>query len=102
MEISRKNSVLIKYNFYKNFLFTLPQLIFGYYSMFSGVYLYDPYISQVFNLLYTSVPIMVFALFDRDSTDSRLMHNENNIYKETQIGIFPLTQPTPSTSTPSC
>ena len=31
-ELNRRNSILIKFNFYKNFLYAFPQLMFGFYS----------------------------------------------------------------------
>lgn len=38
--------------------------MFGYWSAFSGQVLYEPFIYQLYNITFTSVPIMYFALFD--------------------------------------
>lgn len=63
-EINRRNSILIKYNFYKNFVYALPQIAFGFFSSFTAVALYEPIVMQIFNLFYTALPIGAFALFD--------------------------------------
>ena len=63
-ECYRKNSRLILLNFYKNMILVLPQLWFGFYNGFSSASLYDPWISQLYNVLYTSVPVVLYAVFD--------------------------------------
>jgi phospholipid-transporting ATPase len=64
-ELCRKNATLVKYNFYKNFVYALPQLVFGVFSRFTGCYIYENTLSQLFNLLYSTLPIIIFALFDQ-------------------------------------
>jgi len=63
-EAYRRNSMLIKYNFYKNVLYVMTQYYYGFWSAFSGETLYDPIIYQLYNITMTSLPIMYFALFD--------------------------------------
>ncbi|KRW99063.1 P-type ATPase, cytoplasmic domain N [Pseudocohnilembus persalinus] len=63
-ESYRKNSALICYNFYKNMLLVLPQWWYAFVNGFSGSSNYDPYIYQFYNIFYTSLPIVVYALFD--------------------------------------
>lgn len=63
-ECYRKNSRLILFNFYKNMLLVLPQLWFGFYNGFSSANMFDPWISQLYNVLYTSIPIVIYAVFD--------------------------------------
>ena len=43
-EAYRKVSYLVCYNFYKNFLYVIVQYWFGFYSVFSGQTLYEPWI----------------------------------------------------------
>jgi len=38
--------------------------VFGFMSGFSGQVLYEPFIYQMYNICFTSVPIMYYALFD--------------------------------------
>lgn len=40
-EAYRRNSLLVLYNFYKNFLYVVPQFYFGFYSAMSGQPLYE-------------------------------------------------------------
>jgi phospholipid-transporting ATPase len=67
-EAYRRNAYLVCYNFYKNALFVLPQYWFGFYSMFSGQTLYDPIVYQMYNIVFSSIPIMWFSLFDFQET----------------------------------
>lgn len=54
--------------FYKNVLFVFPLFWYGVISVYSGVSFYDPYLYQLFNLIFTSNPIMYYALFDYEFT----------------------------------
>ena len=72
-ESYRRNSVLVLYSFYKNVVLVMPQ--FWYAIIFvnmSGVTLYHAYLYQLINVVYTSIPIMLYAIFDRDATDDEL------------------------------
>lgn len=71
-ESYRKNAYTIIYNFYKNLLYLIPQFIMGLYSVFSGLPLYDPYIYQMYNLIYTSAPIVVYGILDKDTNYDKL------------------------------
>jgi P-type E1-E2 ATPase len=44
-EIYRKNAYLVRYNFYKSLMFVSPQLIFGWFSSFSGTSIYNSYLT---------------------------------------------------------
>ena len=63
-EAYRRNGFLVCYNFYKNIVMVLPNFWFGMYSMYSGSFLYDKFIYQLYNIVFTSVPIMWFAVMD--------------------------------------
>lgn len=41
-----------------------PNFWFGMFSMFSAAFLYEKFIYLLYNIVFTSVPIMWFALFD--------------------------------------
>lgn len=71
----RKNTNLILYNFFKNLFFNAPTLWFGYYNWFSGQSPYEDTVQLLFNLLFTSGPIIVYSLFDRETTDTVLLKN---------------------------
>ena len=74
-ESYRKNSFIVCYNFYKNFLFVLPQFWLGFYNYFSGQYLYDPYIYQLFNIIFTCFPIAWFGIYDKEVSYDILMED---------------------------
>lgn len=63
-EAYRRNSFLMLYTFYKNFLYVTTQFFFGFNSAFTGQTLYEPFIYQLYNMTMTSVPIMVYSIFD--------------------------------------
>jgi phospholipid-transporting ATPase len=63
-EAYRRNGFLVCYNFYKNIVMVLPNFWFGFFSMYSGSFLYEKFIYQLYNIVFTSIPIMWFAVFD--------------------------------------
>ena len=63
-EAYRRNSYLVCYIFYKNYLFVLPQFWYGFMSAFSGQTLYEAWIYQMYNIMFSAFPVMWFALFD--------------------------------------
>lgn len=63
-EAYRRNSYLISYMFYKNVLYVIPILTFGFVSQFSATLIYNNWLYQTYNTIYTSLPIMWFAVFD--------------------------------------
>ena len=79
-ESYRRNSYLVSYTFYKNVLFVMPQFWFGFYSAFSGQVFYEKWIFQIFNIVFTAFPIMLFALFDQQYQKEELM-KKPSLYK---------------------
>lgn len=55
---------LVQFFFYKNLLFVCPQFIFSFYSLSSGVSLYHPIELICYNLVFTSLPILVYGLHE--------------------------------------
>jgi phospholipid-transporting ATPase len=68
-ESYRKNSQLILYNFFKNVLLCMPQLWMGLNNWLSGQTLYEGANYQLFNIVYASLPIVLYALFDKETSD---------------------------------
>ena len=56
---------LIKYSFYKNVAFGFVLFLYQFYCGFSGQSLVDDVSAAVYNVMFTSLPIFVFALYDR-------------------------------------
>ena len=61
-----RNTECIKYFFYKNFVFTLVQFLYGFYCNFTGQTIIDDWFITTFNLLFTSLPLALRALLDHD------------------------------------
>lgn len=72
-EAYRRNSVLVCYNFYKNILLTMPLFWYGFMSVFSGQLFYNTWTFQLFNLVYSAFPILIYALFDEEQPANLLM-----------------------------
>jgi phospholipid-transporting ATPase len=74
-EAYRRNSYLILYMFYKNVIYVLPIFFYGYYTAFSGTQFYDIYMYQVYNILFTGMPVCWFCTFDWEHTKETLLAN---------------------------
>ncbi len=59
-------SEMILYFFYKNIIFTIPRLIFAFYSGYSAQRVFDDTYVGLYNLLFTSIPLVVRAVFEQD------------------------------------
>jgi magnesium-transporting ATPase (P-type) len=62
-------SEMILYFFFKNFIFTIPQFFFAFYSGFSGMTLFDDWYVSLYNMLFNSLPLIIKALFEKDFVD---------------------------------
>lgn len=56
--------------FYKNVVFTLTCFFYGIYTDFDGSYLYEYTYLMFYNLAFTSLPVIILAVFDQDVSDS--------------------------------
>lgn len=52
------------YMFYKNLILVLPVWTVGWFSLFSGAMIYNNALLQLYNLAFTAIPIMWYAIFD--------------------------------------
>lgn len=71
-ESYRKNCTVICYNFYKNMLVVFPLFCYGAFSAYSGQLMYNMWIYQLYNLIFSSMPIVIYAIFDREKDYSEL------------------------------
>ena len=79
-EAYRRNSYLIGYMFYKNVLFVVVPFWFGIVSMFSGQSVYEQWIYQLYNIVFTAIPIMWYALFDYEFTKEEFKSEPGHYY----------------------
>ena len=62
---SYRLSRLIKYSFYKNICFAFVLFFYQFYNGFSGQALVDDISAAAYNVVFTSIPILLFAVLDR-------------------------------------
>ena len=59
-----RNSMMVIYFFYKNFVFTIIHFFYGFYNDFSGQTIIDDWFITVYNILFTSIPLAVRGILD--------------------------------------
>ena len=79
-ESYRKNANLVLYNFYKSILITFPQFWFGFFNYFAGQTLYHPYLYQLYNIVFTFIPIILFGVHDKMYPKKKFLFS-NLLYK---------------------
>lgn len=67
-EAYRRNSYAVLYIFYKNIFETVPIWLFGVFSMFSGLVIYNQLLYFSYNVFFTALPIIWYATFDYEYT----------------------------------
>lgn len=73
-------SEMILYFFYKNMLFTVPQIVLAFYCGYSGTTLFDDLFIALYNLVFTSIPLIIRAVLEQDV---------NYVYKKNESRIHP-------------
>ncbi|XP_071965131.1 probable phospholipid-transporting ATPase IM isoform X2 [Antedon mediterranea] len=59
-------SKFLSYFFYKNFAFTLSHFWFAFYCGFSAMAVYDQWFITLYNIVFTSLPVIALGIFDQD------------------------------------
>lgn len=92
----------LRYFFYKNFAFTLCHFWFAFFCGFSAQTVFDPMFISVYNLFYTSLPVLALGIFEQDVSDhhsieypklytpglQNALFNTNEFIKSVFHGIF--------------
>jgi phospholipid-transporting ATPase len=68
-----RTSKVIFYSFYKNFVFSLPLFYYSFYSGYSATGLYESILTAVYNIIFTSLPILILGCFDKDMPRARVV-----------------------------
>ncbi|XP_040573750.1 phospholipid-transporting ATPase IH [Lepeophtheirus salmonis] len=66
---------VVQYSFYKNIVCFFCQFLIAFYSNFSATSLYSGTFLTCFNTIYTSVPVLIFGLFERRESEETLWNN---------------------------
>ena len=60
-----RNSVMVIYFFYKNFVFTIVHFFYGFLNDFSGQTIIEDWFISLFNLIFTSIPLAARGILDK-------------------------------------
>jgi phospholipid-transporting ATPase len=64
---------MVIYMFYKNVMYVMAQFWFGFANAFSGQTLYEAFIYQGWNIVFTSVPILWWSTCDLQYDKEKLV-----------------------------
>ncbi|CAD7959407.1 unnamed protein product [Amoebophrya sp. A120] len=85
-ESMRRNALFVYYSLYKNVAFSMPSVFFSMVSRFSALDLYDPWVKQIFNTVFTFLPIVLYTIFDRELPYYYLL-NGPPLYRPLRFGV---------------
>ncbi|CAD2113787.1 aminophospholipid-transporting P-ATPase, putative [Plasmodium vinckei] len=71
----RRISKLVVYMFYKNIVFIFPLFIYGSISLYSGQKIYFEILLHLYNIMFTSLPIIILAILDKDVSINTALNN---------------------------
>ncbi|XP_028985138.1 phospholipid-transporting ATPase ID [Betta splendens] len=75
------------YFFYKNFAFTMVHFWFGFFCGFSAQTVYDQYFITLYNIVFTSLPVLAMGIFDQDVPDRRSLEYPK-LYEPGQLNLL--------------
>ncbi|XP_064192577.1 probable phospholipid-transporting ATPase IM isoform X1 [Anguilla rostrata] len=75
------------YFFYKNFAFTLVHFWFGFFCGFSAQTVYDQWFITLFNIVYTSLPVLAMGMFDKDVNEQNSLQHPK-LYEPGQLNLL--------------
>uniref|UniRef100_A0A8C5KYQ5 Phospholipid-transporting ATPase n=1 Tax=Jaculus jaculus TaxID=51337 RepID=A0A8C5KYQ5_JACJA len=75
------------YFFYKNFAFTFVHFWFGFFCGFSAQTVYDQWFITLFNIVYTSLPVLAMGIFDQDVNDKNSI-DYPRLYEPGQLNLL--------------
>ncbi|KAJ5069682.1 putative phospholipid-transporting atpase [Anaeramoeba ignava] len=81
-----RTSFLAQYSFYKSIYFCSIQVLYAFWSGYSGVSFFNSLSVMTYNAIFTSLPIFFFLL-DKDVSEESVYLNPH-LYQDSQKGIF--------------
>ena len=69
----RRNADLVCYAFYKNIVYVMANFYYACYSAFSAQAFYPAALISTYNMLWTSLPTIAVAIFDKDVSDEAVL-----------------------------
>lgn len=80
-------SEMILYFFYKNMIFTIPQVVYCFYNAYSGQSIFDDWYISFYNLAFTSIPLVIRAVFDQDLYYKTWIHRNEDAQVNQKINL---------------
>ncbi|XP_056587422.1 phospholipid-transporting ATPase IC [Triplophysa dalaica] len=77
----------LRYFFYKNFAFTLVHFWFSFFNGFSSQTAYEDWFITLYNVFYSSLPVLLVGLLDQDVND-KLSSRFPKLYLPGQLGVL--------------
>uniref|UniRef100_A0A671UMU5 Phospholipid-transporting ATPase n=1 Tax=Sparus aurata TaxID=8175 RepID=A0A671UMU5_SPAAU len=74
-------ATLVQYFFYKNVCFITPQFLYQFFCLFSQQTLYDSVYLTLYNICFTSLPILVYSLFEQ-LVHPHVLQNKPGLYRD--------------------
>jgi len=84
----RRVSKLIFYIFYKCLAYAFIQFFFSFFNAWSGQPCFNLLMMQLYNVMFTALPCLVFAIFDKDADDKVSMQHPELYRLGVEDGIF--------------
>lgn len=72
---------LVQYFFYKNVAFITVQIYYACFSAFSQQSLYESFLLMFYNITFTSMPVLMYGLFERDIQQADLLERPHTYQK---------------------
>ncbi|XP_021110461.1 probable phospholipid-transporting ATPase IF isoform X1 [Heterocephalus glaber] len=74
-------ATLVQYFFYKNVCFITPQFLYQFYCLFSQQTLYDSMYLTLYNICFTSLPVLIYSLLEQH-IDPHVLQNKPTLYRD--------------------
>uniref|UniRef100_A0A2D4PWZ5 P-type ATPase C-terminal domain-containing protein n=1 Tax=Micrurus surinamensis TaxID=129470 RepID=A0A2D4PWZ5_MICSU len=78
-------ATLVQYFFYKNVCFITPQFLYQFFCLFSQQTLYDSVYLTLYNICFTSLPVLMYSLFEQH-VHPHVLHSKPTLYRCLEIG----------------
>ena len=78
-------AIFLDYFLVKNFAFTFCQFWFGIFCLWSAQSVYEDMMIASYNVVYTSIPVLILAIMDKDVNERSSLKNPS-LYK---LGTLP-------------
>ena len=86
-EATRKNAYTICYCFFKNVILIVPTIAYAIWSCGSAQPLYDDWLYQLYNTIFTTAPIVYFAVLDKEYEREEFLSN-TELYETSRKGEY--------------